>query len=145
MGMVSTMRVIVKEEGFRALYRGIGPTLLGAFPYEGIKFSIFDMLKERCPDNVNPVLWRVSSGALAGIAAGLVMFPNDTVRRLLQMQGQGGQERVYSSAIDCWKKNIREHGFLRLYRGIAPYLIRMVPNAAIQFTIYEELKRLAGE
>ena len=33
------------EEGVRALFRGITPTLLGSFPYEGIKFGTYASLK----------------------------------------------------------------------------------------------------
>ena len=37
------------REGFGSWYRGVTPTLLGALPYEGIKFSVFDLLKELIP------------------------------------------------------------------------------------------------
>ncbi|KAL3921328.1 MAG: hypothetical protein SGPRY_004941 [Prymnesium sp.] len=37
--IIGTMVLIVREEGFHALFRGITPTLVGSFPYEGLKFG----------------------------------------------------------------------------------------------------------
>jgi len=34
-GIIDTMIVTAREEGPRALYKGVSPTLLGAMPYEG--------------------------------------------------------------------------------------------------------------
>ncbi|KAI9922609.1 hypothetical protein PsorP6_000406 [Peronosclerospora sorghi] len=43
-GIISTFTRMLKEEGQRALFHGIGPTLFGALPYEGIKFESYDLL-----------------------------------------------------------------------------------------------------
>ena len=43
------LSTLSQEEGFFALYRGISPTLLGAIPYEGIKFGAYDTLKQHIP------------------------------------------------------------------------------------------------
>ena len=69
-----------------------------------------------------------------------MLYPNDTVRRLLQIQGTPGAEQRFTSALDCWRKTYASGGLQRFYRGIIPYLIRMAPNSAIQFGTYEYLK-----
>jgi hypothetical protein len=64
---------------------------MGSFPYEGIKFGVYDALKKIAPRDEHGKLseiWKLSIGAAAGTAAGVVMFPNDTVRRRLQLQVQ---------------------------------------------------------
>ncbi|KAI9922274.1 hypothetical protein PsorP6_002621 [Peronosclerospora sorghi] len=43
-GIISTFTQTLKEEGQRALFHGIGPTLFGALPYEGIKLRSYDLL-----------------------------------------------------------------------------------------------------
>lgn len=147
---------MARKEGMMSWYRGIGPTLLGAVPYEGLKFMSFDVYNslllgwvEENTERRSAVVERrkkvgvkLVCGALAGATAGCVLYPNDTVRRLLQIQGTRGAEKVYSSALDCWRKTYASGGIRRFYRGIVPYLIRMAPNSAIQFGTYEYLKSL---
>lgn len=48
-GIVRTMVVSVKDEGFLVLYKGITPTLVGALPYEGIKFGTVGFLEKTFP------------------------------------------------------------------------------------------------
>jgi len=143
-----TIRLTVTEEGFFALYRGMVPTLLGCFPYEGIKFGVYDFLRSRIPENAtNSVSTSFSlfGGAVAGTAAGVMMFPNDTVRRRLQIQGarqtaNHSASETYSGALDCYMKIFKQEGIRSFYRGISATLIRVVPNAAIQFGTFELMK-----
>ena len=44
-GLSGTLAIIRREEGLRGLFAGLSPTLLGAFPYEGLKFGTYDALK----------------------------------------------------------------------------------------------------
>ena len=133
-----TVRATIAKEGVAGLYRGIQPTLMGAIPYEGVKFCVWDMTERVSRDVLGQeeegVLVKLGRGALAGCIAGGIMFPNDTVRRLLQMQGTGhGTGVAYTGAISCYKHTFETHGIRRFYRGLTPYLLRMVPNTAIQF------------
>ena len=52
--ILETMAIISREEGVRALFRGIMPTLLGSFPYEGEHAPASRSLRSRKP----PPLWR---------------------------------------------------------------------------------------
>lgn len=49
--------------------------------------------------------------------------------------------RQYTGISDALRRIIREEGVTSLYRGIAPALM-LVSNGAVQFTAYEELKKL---
>ena len=37
----------LREEGVRGLYRGIGPTMCGILPYAGLKFYVYQSLKQQ--------------------------------------------------------------------------------------------------
>ena len=129
-----------RQEGFRALYRGITPTLLGALPYEGIKFGAYDVLKRQSGEHGRTPLVRAICGATAGLLAHIVTYPNDTIRRRLQMQGRGGERERYAGYFDCLLQVVRQEGWGALYRGVGVTLLRTAPNTGIQFAVYEALK-----
>lgn len=47
MGVPELLRVVVRQDGFKALYRGVTPSLLGIIPYAGIAFSINEQAKHK--------------------------------------------------------------------------------------------------
>lgn len=96
-GIVGTLALTVKDEGLLAVYKGVTPTLLGAMPYEGIKFGTVGVLELIFPSSDGPTpLRKMCMGGLGGVMAGLITYPNDTVRRLLQIQGSRGTSSNYS-------------------------------------------------
>lgn len=152
-GIINTVMVTAKEEGFAALYKGVKPTVLGAMPYEGIKFGTVGLLEKMIPAETSydehgniqkpSILRKMLFGGAGGVMAGLITYPNDTIRRLLQMQGSRGTKKSYDGYFDCVKKLYAKHGIQRFYHGIGINIIRMAPNTAVQFGSYELLKRLS--
>ncbi|OQS00471.1 Mitochondrial Carrier (MC) Family [Achlya hypogyna] len=138
--MLQAFVVIVREEGARALFRGMGPTLLGSIPYEGIKFGSYDILRGFLPDGIDPkadFAGKMVCGGGAGMIATLLTYPNDTVRRRMQMQGIGGNPRLYKHTVDCYIKLAKAEGIKSYYRGLTPTLVRAMPNMGIQFACYD--------
>ena len=86
-GLVQTVVLTVKDEGLMALYRGATPTMLGAIPYEGIKFGTVGILERWFPLPLNEdgslqkptPLRKMLFGGIGGVMAGLITYPNDTV------------------------------------------------------------------
>jgi len=167
-GIVHTLLLTAKEEGPSALYKGVTPTLIGALPYEGIKFGTVELLDSLFPASSSsssssssslsslsssssssssssvlesPATRKMIFGGLGGVAAGILTYPNDTVRRLLQLQGSRGTTAHYTGYWDCVRKTYRAEGLARFYRGAAINIIRMAPNSAVQFGSYEVLKQ----
>ena len=141
-GIVSTILLTIREEGFGALYKGVTPTLIGALPYEGIKFGTVGFLDAHFTGSeVSPPIRKMIFGGLGGVAAGVITYPNDTVRRLLQLQGSRGTETTYAGYWDCVRQTYRTQGLARFYRGATINIIRMAPNSALQFSAYEVLKQ----
>jgi len=145
-GMLNTLSITIKEEGFFAIYKGLKPAAIGAILYEGIKFGTVGFLEKNFPQEnrdqkKNTVYRKICFGGLGGVIAGLVMYPNDTVRRMLQLQGSRGTTDVFVNYWDCVQKIYQRHGIRRFYHGLTANLIRMAPNTAIQFGMYEFLKQ----
>jgi len=158
-GIMVTLALTIKDEGFMALYKGMTPTILGAMPYEGIKFGTVGLLETVFPPQMGDddddghhhhhqssssyyhATRKMIMGGIGGVMAGLITYPNDTIRRLLQLQGSRGTTSQYSGYVDCAIKTYNEHGIARFYRGLLINTIRMFPNVCIQFGSYELLKR----
>jgi Mitochondrial carrier protein len=145
-GITRTVLLTIKDEGIMALYKGVTPTVLGALPYEGIKFGTVGLLEKWFPTKQDQpasyyVTRKMIMGGMGGVMAGLITYPNDTVRRLLQVQGSRGTTAAYSGYWDCVAKTYKQHGIARFYRGVVINTVRMLPNVAIQFGSYELLKR----
>ena len=144
--------ITAKEEGFLALYKGVKPTVLGAMPYEGIKFGTVGVLENMFPQEshddgggskTNSVYRKLWFGGAGGVMAGIITYPNDTIRRMLQLQGSRGTKSVYNGYFDCMKKVYAKHGIQRFYHGAFINIIRMAPNTAVQFGTYELLKKFS--
>lgn len=162
-GIVNTVLITAREEGVRALYKGVTPTLLGAMPYEGIKFGTVSLLERAFPKKKyttlttttdaeeegrggllsNNIIRKLLFGGAAGVSAGLLTYPNDTIRRLLQLQGSKGTTEHFTGYFDCVQKTYARYGIERFYRGAFINIVRMAPNTAIQFGSYELLKQLS--
>jgi hypothetical protein len=80
---------IVRQEGPKALYGGLGPSLAGVIPYAGANLGMYDGLRwaycrstgeERVPKAAALLI-----GALAGVSAATATFPLEVVRRRMMM------------------------------------------------------------
>ncbi|KAL3504219.1 hypothetical protein ACH5RR_034060 [Cinchona calisaya] len=68
-GIRNVIQSVYTEGGVRALYRGVGPTLVGILPYAGLKFYIYEELKRHVPEeHQTSIMMRLSCGALAGLS-----------------------------------------------------------------------------
>jgi solute carrier family 25 phosphate transporter 23/24/25/41 len=152
-GIIRTLAISIKDEGILAVYKGMLPTLAGSMPYVGIQFGTVGVLERLFPvshDNDSDGTKSKSSsspfrkmifGGCGGVMAGVLTYPNDTIRRMLQLQGSRGTDVIYTGYWDCVRQVVVQHGVIRLYRGFTVNLIRMAPNSAVQFGTYELLSK----
>lgn len=128
-----TLVGVARREGPLALWRGAGPTLIGSIPYEGIRFGVVELIKG---DGYISPLNKAVHGAAAGLLASILTFPNDTIRRILQQR-----DVPYAGYFHCARHIYQTHGVRRFYFGIFPSMIKAIPSAAIQFGVFDLLKR----
>ncbi|CAL1378963.1 unnamed protein product [Linum trigynum] len=143
-GIWHSFSTICREEGFFGLYKGIGPTLLGVGPNLAIGFCVYESLKsfwESQRPNDSKTMVSLGCGSLSGIAASTATFPIDLVRRRMQLEGAGGQARVYTGGlVGAFGQIIKNEGLRGFYRGILPEYYKVVPGVGIVFMTYETLK-----
>lgn len=139
------IKTVRNEGGVLSLYAGIRPTLVGIMPYAGLTLMCYESFKAIAPSDENgrtPVLYKLCSGAAAGCIAQTAVFPMDTIRRRMVLQGE--TKALYSSSIDCARTIFRNEGWNGFYHGAFANVFRAIPNTAIQWTVMEELKTYFG-
>ncbi|KAK5856566.1 hypothetical protein PBY51_008151 [Eleginops maclovinus] len=137
---------IIKEEGLLAPYRGWFPVICSLCCSNFVYFYCFHSLKASWLKGKQSA---PSNDLLIGIAAGvvnvLVTTPLWVVNTRLKLQGSKFRNADirptnYSGILDAFAQIIRDEGVGALWNGTFPSLL-LVLNPAIQFMIYEGLKR----
>lgn len=142
-GTIDTARLIMREEGVRGFYKGLGASFLAA-SQAMVQFPIYEELKAlMCNKNQNNSVKRTTCSYLAASAisaslACIITYPAEVVRARLQAQGH---VRVYDGVFHAFRKILVQEGASGLYRGLFTSLIKMTPAHAISFTTYEFILR----
>lgn len=84
-------------------------------------------------------------GGLASCIAELGTFPIDTTKTRLQVQGQKNDKKCaslnYRGMTDALLKISKQEGFIALYSGISPAVLRQATYGTIKFGSYYSLKQ----
>ncbi|KAH0458411.1 hypothetical protein IEQ34_013726 [Dendrobium chrysotoxum] len=138
---------IVREEGFRAFWKGNLVTIVHRLPYSSISFYAYDRYKillHLLPGleggnqfGNTDVFVRLLGGGLAGMTAASITYPLDLVRTRLAAQTN---HAYYQGIWHAHKAICRDEGFRGLYKGLGATLLGVGPNIAISFSVYETLR-----
>lgn len=146
-GIVDTIRKVWAQEGWRAFYRGMLPSMLGILPYAGVDITAFELLKEALLDEYDgapPPHMILGAGMVSSSVAQFCAYPLALVRTRLQAQGMGGQPSKYTGMVDVVTKTYRNEGIRGLYKGSLTNLAKLAPAAGISWFVFEETKVLLG-
>ncbi|XP_007046811.2 PREDICTED: folate transporter 1, chloroplastic isoform X1 [Theobroma cacao] len=136
---------ITRLEGLKGLYSGFFPAVLGSTVSWGLYFFFYGRAKQRYSKNreekLSPAL-HLASAAEAGALVSLCTNPIWLVKTRMQLQTPLHQSRPYSGIYDALRTILREEGWTALFKGLGPGLLMQVSHGAIQFTTYEELRRI---
>ena len=109
---------VVRELGFRGLYKGARACFLRDIPFSAIYFPVYAHTKKRFADEhgYNDPKSLFFSGLLAGIPAAGLCTPADVVKTRLQVQARKGQTK-YNGLTDAFKKIYAEEGWTAFWKG----------------------------
>uniref|UniRef100_A0A0C9S5Y8 TSA: Wollemia nobilis Ref_Wollemi_Transcript_16045_1954 transcribed RNA sequence n=1 Tax=Wollemia nobilis TaxID=56998 RepID=A0A0C9S5Y8_9CONI len=97
------------------------------------------------PHNTREAFYNASAGAAAGAIAATFVCPLDVIKTRLQVHGlpKRSQSGIRGGLIvHSLEKIFQNEGFRGMYRGLSPTVLALLPNWAVYFTVYEQLKRL---
>lgn len=83
-----------------------------------------------------------SGGAKA--VASLITYPHEVIRTRLRQPPSSTGAHKYKSVVQALKLIVREEGAGALYGGLTAHMLRVVPNAACMFLIYELVAEKLG-
>uniref|UniRef100_A0A023FFP4 Putative mitochondrial carrier protein n=2 Tax=Amblyomma TaxID=6942 RepID=A0A023FFP4_AMBCJ len=137
-GIWRCLKQIVEMEGTKALFKGLGPNLVGVAPSRAIYFCTYSNSKsifnELLPSDT-PIV-HICSAASAGFMSCTATNPIWFVKTRLQLD-----QRMYGSisALQCIRDIYQRHGLVGFYKGITASYFG-ISETIIHFVIYEFIK-----
>jgi solute carrier family 25 phosphate transporter 23/24/25/41 len=131
------------EGGFRALSRGILPTVAGVAPYVGLNFMVYEAVRGFFtePGHQNPsALGKLAAGAISGAFAQTCTYPFDVLRRRFQVNTMSGMGYQYTSIAGAIRSILQQEGWRGLYKGITPNLLKVAPSMAASWLTFETFR-----
>ncbi|OAA75075.1 mitochondrial carrier protein RIM2 [Akanthomyces lecanii RCEF 1005] len=144
------LRTVQRTEGTKALFKGLGPNLVGVVPARAINFYVYGngkrILAERWNHGQEAPWVHMLAAGVAGIATSTATNPIWMIKTRMQLdknvaERAGGAEvrRQYRNSYDCVRQILREEGVRGMYKGMsASYL--GVAESTLQWVLYEQFK-----
>ncbi|PKA52188.1 Mitochondrial adenine nucleotide transporter ADNT1 [Apostasia shenzhenica] len=148
-GIVPKLRTLSRDiwvqEGPRAFYRGLVPSLLGIIPYAGIDLAAYETLKDMSrtyilKDSDPGPLAQLGCGTISGALGATCVYPLQVIRTRMQAQ-RADLSSSYEGMFDVFWRTLRHEGYSGFYKGLFPNLLKVVPSASITYLIYETMKK----
>lgn len=137
----SVIKELYVVEGPRALFKGLGPNLVGVIPARSINFFTYGTTKELVSRNFNngqEATWiHLVSGLNAGFVTSTATNPIWLIKTRLQLDKSKGKQ--YKNSWDCLKYVVKNEGFLSLYKGLSASYLGGV-ESTLQWVLYERMK-----
>lgn len=161
-GLIGTARVILREEGIRGMYRGLGPIVMGYLPTWAVYFTIYNKSKVYLAQHHdNSIVINFWSSIFAGASSTIVTNPIWVIKTRLMSQSHVSHHSHdltfpkpcstptsrptlqspwhYRSTLDAARKMYTSEGMASFYSGLTPALLGLT-HVAVQFPTYEFLK-----
>lgn len=154
-GPIQILTNIIRAGGIRSLWLGHTGTFIretgGSGAWFASKEAVAALLLARRGDTSNVgepgalKPWESAvSGAVAGAAYNVALFPADTVKSTMQtaseLRPNAPSAGFWATGVEMW----RAQGLRGLYAGCGVTIARSVPSSAIIFVTYDSLKRHFG-
>ncbi|VDM96610.1 unnamed protein product [Thelazia callipaeda] len=130
---------IAKTEGIRSLWSGLSPTLIMAVPATVFYYTVYDNMLCWLRKIHGERYWTpLIAGSTARLVAVTVVSPIELIRTKMQ-----SERLTYKDIGLAIKRSKAVEGWVSLWRGWSPSLLRDIPFSAMYWTGYEYLKENA--
>jgi solute carrier family 25 protein 44 len=153
MNGISMAQLILKQEGVRGLYRGLGMSLLTYTPSSAAWWSAYGWYQSsawrllylrgydvRDSDLGTIAAVQAASGCLAGLTSGALMTPLDVIKTQVQVAGRCSTTARLST-LEVVGRLYRREGISGFWRGSIPRMLSVALWGSCMVSAYEFLKR----
>jgi len=134
---------VYRQSGFRyGIMRGFWVTVAREIPAYAGFYAGFEYAKRTFRKTLGyplPAWALLLSGSCGGISYWLACYPLDVIKSRVQLSNSPPRRGLGYIPAEL-KAVVREQGFVGLYRGLTPSLIRSVPAAAATFFMFEKTR-----
>jgi len=116
--------------GRGGVYNGFVVSCVGIVFYRGAYFGLYDTFADTPTMRSGGFLAKFALGYSVTVAAGLLSYPLDTIRRRMMMTS-GKHAGKYKNSIDCGRKVLTEEGAKALYKGAGSNILRGLAGALV--------------
>ncbi|XP_037690796.1 mitochondrial 2-oxodicarboxylate carrier isoform X6 [Choloepus didactylus] len=139
---VGYARYIIKKDGFglQGLNKGLTATLGRHGVFNMVYFGFYYNVKNMIPVNKDPTLEflrKFGIGLLSGTIASVINIPFDVAKSRIQGPQPVPGEIKYRTCFKTMATVYQEEGFLALYKGLIPKIMRLGPGGAVMLLVYE--------
>ncbi|KAJ0088824.1 hypothetical protein Patl1_31655 [Pistacia atlantica] len=140
-GFIEAIALIAKEGGIKGYWKGNLPQVIRIIPYSAVQLFAYETYKKlfKDKDGQLSVIGRLAAGACAGMTSTFVTYPLDVLR--LRLAVEPGYQTMSQVALNM----LREEGFASFYYGLGPSLIGIAPYIAVNFCIFDLVKKALPE
>ncbi|KAJ9548964.1 hypothetical protein OSB04_021507 [Centaurea solstitialis] len=140
-GFIEALVSVGKEEGVKGYWKGNLAQVLRILPYSAVQLFAYESYKKlyRGKDGELSVIGRLAAGASAGMTSTLATYPLDVLR--LRMAVDPGHQTITNVVVTM----LKEEGLGSFYRGLVPTLIGVAPYVAVNFCIFDLVKKSLPE
>jgi solute carrier family 25 (mitochondrial thiamine pyrophosphate transporter), member 19 len=144
--IIASIRHIAQHEGPSGFFRGLGAGVSQIVPYMGLFFASYEGLKPLLANSAIPMPFGTSdaaAGIMASVLSKTAVYPLDTTRKRLQVQGPMRERYVhrnipkYSGVLSTLSHIWRREGLRGMYRGLTVSLLKAAPASAVTMWTYE--------
>ncbi|KAJ1978314.1 S-adenosylmethionine transporter [Dimargaris xerosporica] len=127
--------------GFSGIYSGLLSAVVGSAPSAAAFFVAYEYLKKSSGASLDPRYEPIAHMLAASggeISACVVRVPTEVIKQRMQT-------KQYATTFRAVRSIVTSDGLLGFYRGYFSTVVREIPFACIQFSLYEGLKTLTAQ
>jgi len=143
-GYFSLVSAIIRKEGILGLHAGLYPSLLQVVPGMALTFMFYETINLDFAFGNQSGLSSLARGAIAGFLSKLIIYPLDTFKKRLQLNGTVASVPHYSGLMNCATLMLKEEGIVSFYRGLGATLTKSTISTACSFYVYESVNAYLG-
>jgi solute carrier family 25, member 34/35 len=149
-GPLHGVSVIIRNEGIRGVYRGLGSAYIYQILLNGSRLGFYEPMRS----TLTPLFFKdpktqslginVFCGAASGVIGAILGSPFFLVKTRLQSYSPAlpvGTQHMYKNALDGFRQIYSAEGVRGLYRGMGAAMIRTGFGSSVQLPTYFFAKR----